>query len=74
MFHSAEFKKKLCLRLRALQLSVKFNPKIFLSTPRCIIAREFATICKNDLTRYSVTEVGLNEKKFRVENHVRLSL
>jgi hypothetical protein len=38
MRHSAEsifvYKKKFCLRLRAMQLNVKFKSKIFLSTPR----------------------------------------
>jgi hypothetical protein len=34
MQHSAEFLKKFYMRLRAMQLSVKFKPKNFLSTSR----------------------------------------
>jgi hypothetical protein len=59
MQHSAVF-KKINLRLRATQLSVKFKPKVIWATLRyaslrgvtniCEFLCEFATICKNDLT------------------------
>jgi hypothetical protein len=54
-----------------MQLSVKFNPKILLSTPRYASLREvtyicngeFATICKNYLNRQSVADLGLIDEK-----------
>jgi hypothetical protein len=50
MLHSVEsiliFKKKFYLRLRAMQLNVKFNSKIFLSTPRYAAQRGvYSALC-----------------------------
>jgi hypothetical protein len=60
------------LQLRAMQLSVKSKPKIFLLTPRYVTVRGMAT------PRYAEAQRGAKwdwlMKKRRVENLVRLSL